>query len=117
MSFAKKIKALRADLGLSQDALGELVGVHGRHIAKYEAGRALPNAETLVRIAQGTGVSIDALLLDDVPATAGSIDSEMRGLLRDVAELPDEDREVVRRLIEAFVKKRQMEEVLGTAAE
>lgn len=112
VDFGSKIKKLRSDNGWSQDEFGELVGVHGRHIAKYEAGRALPNAETLVRIARGAEVSIDFLLLDEEPEEQVVDDPELRSLFCEACKLCDEDRAVIRRLVEAFIKTRKIEEIM-----
>ncbi len=119
MSFGEKIRKLRAERGWSQDELGELVGVHGRHIAKYEAGRAMPNAETLVRIARRVGVSIDFLLLDEFEGdqTTLPVDSELRELFQEASKLCEEDRKVICRLVDAFIKTRKIEQIMGDAAE
>lgn len=61
-SFGEKLKQARRKFGWSQDDLGQKVGIHGRHVGKYENGRALPGAETIVRIAKVLNVSIDYLL-------------------------------------------------------
>lgn len=110
---------LRSEKGWSQDEFGERVGVHGRHIAKYEAGRALPNAETLVRIARGVGVSIDYLLLEEAEQRrrSQSLDEELHELLCEASKLTKDDRRIICRLVEAFIKTRKIEEIMegGTA--
>jgi transcriptional regulator with XRE-family HTH domain len=50
-SFGEKLKQARKKFGWSQDDLGQKVGIHGRHVGKYENGRAMPNADTIIRIA------------------------------------------------------------------
>jgi transcriptional regulator with XRE-family HTH domain len=115
-SFGEKLKKLRREHGLSQDQLGQKAGVHGRHIGKYEIGRAMPNAESVVRLAQVLGVSIDSLLRDDFdPSLSGEAVLRDEKLLRKfqaVEKMPEEDKHVVLSLIDAYIKKQQMEAVL-----
>lgn len=65
MKTADKIKALRLAKNLSQEALGELVGVKKAAINKYETGRVVNiKRTTLQKLADALGVSA-ADLLDD----------------------------------------------------
>ena len=50
----------RADL--SQEDLGDLVGLTRQAIGQLELGRRLPRIDTIVKLAAGTGVSTCALL-------------------------------------------------------
>jgi len=116
-TFGEKLKKLRKDRSWSQDELGRQVGVHGRHIGKYEIGRAMPNADTVVRIAESLGVSIDYLLRDDLAdeSTSGSAlrDQELLRKFEAVEKMDDEDRRVITSLIDAYIKKHQIESVLA----
>lgn len=58
----EKIKALRAALGLSQAQLSEQIDVATQSIYRYEAGRSLPDTNTLVKLATFFDVSTDYLL-------------------------------------------------------
>jgi transcriptional regulator with XRE-family HTH domain len=115
-TFGEKLKKLRKERGWSQDELGQQVGIHGRHVGKYEIGRAMPNAETVVTIARVLGVSIDYLLRDDLDegSTPGATlrDQDLLRQFEAVEKMADEDRRVVTSLIDAYVKKHQIEEVL-----
>lgn len=65
MKTAEKIKKLRTSKNLSQEALGELVGVQKAAINKYETGRVRNiKRSTLQRLADALGVA-PADLLDD----------------------------------------------------
>lgn len=64
MSFGEKLRQLRKERNWSQGALGAELDSHGRYIGKYETGKVMPGAETLVKIARMIGVSVDDLLLD-----------------------------------------------------
>lgn len=59
-----RIRALRAQAGLSLRTFGMMIGVHYNHILNIERGTANPTLQTLYRIAQGLDVPV-AKLLDD----------------------------------------------------
>lgn len=75
MTTADKIKQLRLDKGLSQEALGNLVGVQKAAINKYETGRVVNiKRSTLKLLADALGVT-PADLLDDEIATSSPADN------------------------------------------
>ncbi|HCX90795.1 MAG: transcriptional regulator [Deltaproteobacteria bacterium CG_4_8_14_3_um_filter_43_13] len=59
-----KIKLRREELGISQEKLGEMVGVTYQQIQKYEKGINKVNAEMLQKIARSLDVSIDFFFQD-----------------------------------------------------
>ena len=73
MSFGEKLRQLGKERNWSQDAFGAELDIHGRHIGKYETGKVMPGAETLLKITRVFSVSVDYLLLDEAtpePAAA-----------------------------------------------
>ena len=65
MNTSEKIKKLRIEKGLSQEALGKLIGVQRAAINKYEKGTVVNiKRSTLQKLATALGVS-PADLLDD----------------------------------------------------
>lgn len=62
--FARIVKANRELLGLSQQQLADLIGVHKTRIQGYERGdlECGPRAEVLIRMAFIFSMSIDALV-------------------------------------------------------
>ncbi len=59
--IGKQIKKYRTQKGLTQEQLGQLLGVTTQAVSKWERG-GTPDAELLPDISQALGVSIDALL-------------------------------------------------------
>lgn len=58
-SLAEQIKRLRAQRGLSQQALADAAGLSWIYIAKLEAGdRVSPSMPVLERIAKALGVTV-----------------------------------------------------------
>ena len=64
--IGEKLKAVRKAKGLSQAKLGELSGVAGPTIARYESNQIEPSAEVLMRIAQALNVSMSSLMDTDL---------------------------------------------------
>jgi transcriptional regulator with XRE-family HTH domain len=114
MPFGEKVRKLRKEKNWSQDELGAKVGIHGRHIGKYELGKVSPTAEAIIKLAKMLNVSTDYLLLENSD-TISSIAIKDRKLLRAfeaVEKMNEDDKKVINSLIEAFVKKHQIEELL-----
>jgi len=62
-TIAKNIKKYRDKLGISQDKLSKMAGVTLHTIAKIETGSTSdPRIETLRKIADALGVSVDDLI-------------------------------------------------------
>lgn len=74
--LSEKLKQLRKELRLTQGELAARFGVTQQAIAKWEAGRTLPEPETISRIAGFFGVSTDYLLdMTDAFISTGSSSS------------------------------------------
>lgn len=61
MSIGDRIKILRKELKLTQNQFGEKLGIHGRQLARYEAGINIPSIDILTKIADYCEVSLDFL--------------------------------------------------------
>lgn len=61
MDLGKRLLALRTEAGLTQDELGDKVGVTGKSINVYETGRSAPSFHVLNRLADFFNVTLDYL--------------------------------------------------------
>lgn len=68
MTLSEKIAALRRRAGLSQEQLGERLGVSRQAVSRWEAGGAAPELDKIVQLSRLFGVTTDALLLEEVDA-------------------------------------------------
>ncbi|MAU80513.1 MAG: transcriptional regulator [Gordonia sp.] len=65
-AFGARIRARRNELGLSQEAAAERIGVHWTYLGQIERGQRSARVENIVRLAAGLGVS-PGQLLDGLP--------------------------------------------------
>jgi len=109
--FAQRLRELRKNKNLSQTELGQLAGLHYTHIGRFERGTSRPSGDTLKRLADALGVTSD-YLLDGAATEAAKARFEDRELLKqfqEVEQLPDEDKNVVKKLLDAFLTKKQLQ--------
>lgn len=60
LQMGNKIALYRKNKGYTQEQLGEMVGVSGQAVSKWEKG-GLPDTYLLPAIARALGISVDAL--------------------------------------------------------
>lgn len=94
MKTSDKIRKLRIEKGLSQEALGKLLGVKKAAINKYETGRVVNiKKSTLIEMARVFGVSPAELLDDAVDISISSLTKQEEQLLLFFRELNAEGQE------------------------
>ena len=64
MNFNEKLIELRKSKGLSQDELGEKLGVSRQTISKWELAQTYPDFQRLVLLSDYFGLPLDALVKD-----------------------------------------------------
>lgn len=62
MNFAQNLMRMRKERGLSQEELGERIGVTRQTVSKWETGETTPEMNKLIDLAQFFGFSIDELV-------------------------------------------------------
>jgi transcriptional regulator with XRE-family HTH domain len=66
LAFGRRLRAIRIDRGMSQDALSDATGIHPTAIGRMERGVREPRLTTILRFARGLEVQPGALI-DDLP--------------------------------------------------
>ncbi len=64
MNFSEKLIELRKSKGLSQDELGQRIGVSRQTISKWELAQSYPDFQRLVLLSDYFGLSLDVLMKD-----------------------------------------------------
>ena len=62
MLFSERIAAIRKELKISQEKMGELANVSQRTVAFWESGERMPSHATISALADRLGLSVDYLL-------------------------------------------------------
>ena len=83
-----KLREIRKLAGLTMKELGDRIGCSESAISQYETGKRHPDYETLLKISDYFGVSVDDIL------GAGKTDQEMEFLIQQI-----KDRSELRELI------------------
>lgn len=109
--FAQRLRELRKQKNLSQTELGHLAELHYTHIGRFERGTSRPSGDTLKRLADALGVTSDYLLdgAADEAAKARFEDRELLKQFQEVEQLSDEDKNVVKKLLDAFLTKKHLQ--------
>lgn len=61
-TFSERVKMLREENGLSQDAVGRIIGVKRYSVYAYEKGKCYPDVPHLIALADYFDVTTDYLL-------------------------------------------------------
>lgn len=112
MAIGNKIKKLRQDKNWSQVQLAQKIDVNKRFVSAYETGKSLPSANTLQKLAEVFGVSVDYLLSDDEQtrnlATVPITDKTLLEYFEEIQRMTPDDQKAVKILLEAMIIKNKM---------
>lgn len=103
MKIHDNIRKFRLDARLSQEELGNRVGVSGQAVSKWEVGLTSPDISVLPMLSKALGVSIDALFSAGPVKRYGPYGSGRNELLA-VYESPEGTEEDFRRAADAFAE-------------
>lgn len=111
MEIGQKIKTARIAKGLTQEELGNLVGLQKSAIAKYENGRVVNiKRSTLQKLAQALDLRGSDLIIEADPKEAAELsakvllDSELMDAIEKYYTLPIEKQKMVRDLIRSLAE-------------
>ena len=79
-TFGQRFSRLRKQRGLTQEELGEKVGLSGQAVSKWENDASMPDVSLLVDLSDILGVSLDELLGKEEPVTRVVPEGERRNI-------------------------------------
>ena len=111
MEIGQKIKRARLERGLTQQELGDIVGVQKSAIAKYENGRVVNiKRSTLQKITKALDMRPSELLFDDSPKDAANLhvriitDFELMDTIKQYYSLSEDDQKMVREIVGSLTR-------------
>lgn len=111
MDLGQKIKQARLQKGLTQEELGNIVGLQKSAIAKYENGRVVNiKRSTLQKLAKALDLRGSDLIIENNPKEAATLharvlmDTELMLSIEQYYELSDEKKKMVRDLIRSLAE-------------
>jgi transcriptional regulator with XRE-family HTH domain len=112
-NLGDRIKLRRKQLNMSQSGLAAKVGISYAQIGRYETKGSQPPTKTLTAIADALGVSPDFLIYgtSDEKAKTKLTDSELINQFKAIEDMDEDDKNVVKKLIDAFITKRQIQKL------
>lgn len=110
MHFPQRLMQLRKQQALTQQALADAVGLHVNQIKKYEAGAAQPTLKALVNLAKALHVSLDTLVFEE---NERGPDDDLRLQFEAVSQMPDEEKKIVKALLDGMIVKYRTKQMVG----
>lgn len=115
VSLGEKLKQLRKEKGWSQDEFAYHAQIDGRQVSRYENGRVMPSVDVIVKIAKAYDVSIDYLLLDDVPRRPARPPSgKLAERVLSLAPLSEDDEKSLLNWLDAIEARQKLKELAAS---
>jgi transcriptional regulator with XRE-family HTH domain len=111
MDIGERIKELRTAKKLTQSDLAKIVGLSYIQIGRYETQKSNPSSDILQKLAQALGTTTDYLMqgtTDDLASTQLH-DLELLNQFKEVEKLNNDDKQLVKTFIDAFITKRHIQ--------
>ena len=113
-NFAQRLKELRTSRNLTQTRLAELLDISPRVYSRWETGDVTPHFDTIVRLADTLGVSLDELAgRKDVASETAIRNPELNRLYKKVDQLSDEDQKALVIVLDSLVKRSRVSRVMA----
>ncbi len=109
MSIGARLIALRKEKGLTQQEMADKIGLHVNQIRRYESGSAQPSLEAK-KMAMTMSVTIDSLVFG--PGERGP-DEDLRLQFEAVSQMPEEEKKIIKALLEGMIVKHQTRKMVS----
>ncbi len=112
--LAQRLRELRTARNLTQTRLAELLAVSPRVYSRWETADVTPHFDTIVRLADTLGVTLDELAgRKDVTSETAIMNPELNRLYRKVDQLSDEDQKALVVVLDSLVKRSRVSRVMA----
>lgn len=110
MPFPNRLADIRKERGLTQEALGEAVGLTKLQIYRYEKGTSQPTLDVLKKIAVTLHVSLDELVFD---AAERDPTEDLKLRFELIQGMSEEDQKTIKSLLDGMILKHQTKMTMG----
>ena len=119
MTFGKNLAKFRKEKGLTQEDLVKSSGVAISQIRRYETSKSTPSLDAITRLVTALGVSIDEMVFDKVTGIASNkiIDRELLEQFEAISIMGEDEKYVVKKILEGVIVKHQVERVMKPKAQ
>ena len=113
VTLGDRITELRKAKGWNQTELAKKIGVSYTQMSRYEIKGVQPPANTLKKLAEVFDTTVDFLISGDKDekVKASLKDAELLQQFKAVEQFTDDDKSVVKKLIDAFIVKKQLQQM------
>ena len=116
MTTGQKIRKLRRDRNWTQAELGQAADINFRNLNRYEHDKLKPGPKMLAKLANAFGITAEELADSEQPLQELAIeDPDLLQCFRQAQAMNDEDKLIIKKLVQAMVIKNQVQ-TLGRMA-
>jgi transcriptional regulator with XRE-family HTH domain len=113
-NFSERLRELRTKRNLTQTRLAELMEISPRVYSRWETGDVTPHFDTIVRLADTLGVSLDELAgRKEVTDEVRIKNPELNRLYKKVDLLSDEDQKALAIVLDSMVKRSRVRKAMA----
>ncbi len=119
MSFGKNLVKFRKEKGLTQEELVRISGVAISQIRRYETDKSKPSLDAITKLVKALGVSIDEMVFNKATGVAENkiIDRELLEQFEFISRMNENEKYVVKKILEGVIVKHQVERVMRPKTE
>jgi len=104
MPFSERLATFRRERHLTQEALGDQIGLTKAQIYRYEKGSSQPTLDVIRRLAIALSVTSDQLIFEE---NERQPDDSLTLLMEGVSRLNPEEKHVIREMVEGILLKHE----------
>lgn len=93
--IGQRIREVRCNKHLTQEYIGNMVGVNSTHISNIELNKVKVSLSTLVRICNAMDITVDYLLENEYHTSTSILEKEIINTIKD---MPKEKQETILRI-------------------
>ena len=114
MTVGDRIKQLRTAKNLTQSDLAKLVELTYIQIGRYERSKSNPSSEVLQKLAVALDTTTDYIMNGGTEQVQAQLaDKELLNQFREVEQMEEKDKSIVKELIDAFITKKKIQQLAG----